>query len=501
MKQLSLSKLTILFSLIVLSLVVLTQISSFNFYPQFIDDYYHLFTAESFNQAGGWLSINPLDYAPQGRVNIYPPIYHLLISSLLNLGIDKILILKILPTVIGIIFFLVLWWTSNLLFGITCGFFSILIGFSFFPLLSGITANIPASLALIISFLAIIALKKNKHLTFCLLVSICAYTHIGISLAFNLALISAFFLKEFKPARKFLILGLVLCLPLYWHQLSSLSYIKVSKLQENQFIQYNLLIITLTPAFFIYSLRKKSFYILIGLYTLFLFLVFFKHPFRFFSSQAAVLMGIPTAVILALIIERKKSLVLFLIIIAYVFCFNLSFIKTKQNLLLHNSATIPELFNPNQAEFNEFRSLYFKDIYQDFAKAIEENSQKQDIISSNLSFLSVVLGSITQRPIGNSIFPEVLPLRKENFLKNSKIIIWVKNPDQKDYLPDKLFDNYKTKNNLKKIYSYQESEIYLNPKAHPIVLPKATIKFPMILLIFLSIVVMIIYDLIKTRQS
>ena len=55
-------------------------------FPIFQDIYYHLAVARSFLQAGGVSTVDFLQYAPFGRPNLYPPLYHVALSAPLSSG-------------------------------------------------------------------------------------------------------------------------------------------------------------------------------------------------------------------------------------------------------------------------------------------------------------------------------------------------------------------------------------------------------------------------------
>src|SRR3990167_1371545 len=72
--------------------------------PQFMDIYYHLLTAWGFIQAGGYSGWDFWQYAPAGRIHIYPPLLHIVLAFFIKSGISKIILVKFLETAAPISF-------------------------------------------------------------------------------------------------------------------------------------------------------------------------------------------------------------------------------------------------------------------------------------------------------------------------------------------------------------------------------------------------------------
>ena len=75
-------------SLGLLIFFVIISVPRLNYFPQFVDGYYHLSVANGFIQSGGWVGWDWWCFAPFGRPHLYPPLYHLILVFLQNIGIS-----------------------------------------------------------------------------------------------------------------------------------------------------------------------------------------------------------------------------------------------------------------------------------------------------------------------------------------------------------------------------------------------------------------------------
>ncbi len=153
------------FDLASLGLVVFVAVFSlvrFNDPPQFLDAYYHLLVANGFIKSGGWVGWAWWDFAPLGRPQVYPPLYHFVLVFLKTIGFSGLKAIKFTEALINPLFFFSLWYTFRKLVNQRFSFFSTLLLSSFFAFYASVSGNIPASLALIFGFFTWLAIKKKK---------------------------------------------------------------------------------------------------------------------------------------------------------------------------------------------------------------------------------------------------------------------------------------------------------------------------------------------------
>jgi len=268
----------------------LLQIPRFYLFPQFIDEYYHLYSMLGFDWSGGWVGWDYWEFAPWGRPHLYPPFYHFLLLGFYKLGIDKIFSLKLVGFFILPFLFICLWKVLSEFFGKRFGFFSIFLLSSSFPVYSCITTHIPASFALIFGFFGWLALKRKRLISATLFLGLSFYTHAGIPWIFLLSLI--FFAVIDKGYRKFtfklIFLSLIFAFPMIFHQLRYVKFIRIVTFLEAQFMRINPIILLLAALGVVFCLRRKGFYMLLIGFAIGSYLIFFKYPYRYFTSQGMI---------------------------------------------------------------------------------------------------------------------------------------------------------------------------------------------------------------------
>ena len=273
--------------LILLSLAVL-QITRWIILPQYMDIYYHLLSAWGFNQAGGYAGWDFWQYSPLGRVNIYPPFFHILLAFLMKLGFGPVILAKLFETLAPIMFLIVLWRFVRNNYSQALAFFTLVALGSAFTFYLSLINHLPSTLALIFGLLAFDQIFKQNVMRAAIFLTLCFYTHIGVSWFLGLTLV--FYLLGDSQYRKsvFLILLLtaVLALPILVKQISALGLVSVkgSNLGEKFFSQIKIIDYFLAMGGLIFALKAK------GKYNLFVCLffasfIFLTYPYRFFSAE------------------------------------------------------------------------------------------------------------------------------------------------------------------------------------------------------------------------
>jgi len=426
------------------------QITRWPILPQFMDIYYHLLTAWGFLQAGGYSGWDFWQYAPVGRIHIYPPVFHIILALLIRSGISKVILAKFFEAVTPAVFLIVLWrfirknYNERLAFFVTLAFGSSL---SFYLSLLN---HVPATIAFILGFLAFEQMFQKKILRSLILLSLCFYTHIGISWFFLFSFIFyGLSNKEYKNPSFFIALStFILSSPILFKQLTGLKFISSLgfALSERYVCQFK--IIDYVLAFFGLILSSK----MNGKYRLFLSLflasfIFLIYPYRFFSAEGYLPIIFLSALALYHLYEKLKNKTY----IKYFYFLTIIFIilflsptvsmdrrKGEDKLIFKlrfcDSAFIGMLFARGG-------TIWFPQEYLSAAALIKKNSEDNDIVYSSLDISGMTLASISGRATANALFPEIGPLRRFNPIKAAKIIVFVK--DDKVDLLNRIVDNYK----------------------------------------------------------
>ncbi len=484
--------------------VAIFQIFRFSIFPQFIDEYYHLHTALGFLKAGGWASWSFWDYAPVGRPNIYPPLYHILISGLLQLNFSGVVAIRILNTVIPIAFFFVLWLSLKELFNEYFSCMGLLIVFGTFTLFFSFSTYLPATLALLWGFLGMYFFKKRKPITSVIFLVFCIYTHSGVSIGFILSLILFLFFYRCKKYALGIILSAVgLGLPLFFYQLLHIDSFKVVPLRQEWFTSYAVFVILFCFIGFFVCLKKKGFYLWLICLLFGLSLVFGRYWYRFFSCQGLLVMGLIAASVFEefTVINDKKKVLLSYFIVAVLFLGFNSYLKKDGQKFKFNlfGSTIAQIANGELADSVEFNSLLYPNLFDPVRKVIVDNSTTKDIISSNMSFVSVILGSLTNRAITTSVLVET-GKNDKNIYKDSKLVVWMRTFTEEEAI---LHKNIEKVFGWQKIFENKLMVVFKRPYFSQIKPVKASLGFVYIYFLLAIAFLFIVFELyfIKGKKT
>jgi hypothetical protein len=487
------------YSFSIIAIYFLLQIMRWGILPQFIDIYYHLLTAWGFIRAGGYVGWDFWQYAPVGRVHIYPPLFQIILAFFIKLGISKIILAKLFETVMPVIFLIVLWRFIRRNYNARLAFFVMLAVGSSFSYYLSLLDHLPATLAVIFGLLAWGELFRNKSLCAALLLSLCFYTHIGISWLFALSfvLFGLFNHQYRKPCFIVFVYGSTLSLPILFKQLTAFKFISLLgwNLTEIKICQVKIIDYVLAASGLILSFKNEKKYRLF----LSLFLasfIFVIYPYRFFSGEGYLPIILLSALFLDALYERLNK-----IHIKYIFISALAVILFLSPTVL---MSIPQgkerlKFKPHFFDsalmgmlFAKGNSLWFPGQYLSCADAIKKNSTRDDIIYSSLDFAGVILAGISERATANALFPEIGPYKQFSPVSVSKIIIFLK--DENPSLINSTVNNY----NLIKIFENEAFLIYKNPSCGIRVdVKKAGVPFRVILLIGLAFIFLFLLGLTK----
>ena len=418
--------------LIILSYCAL-QIIRWQILPQFMDIYYHLLTAWGFIQAGGYVGWDFWQYAPVGRIHIYPPVFHIILAVLMKLGLSPIILAKLFETIIPLIFMVVLWHFIRKNYNECLAFFVMLALNASFSFWLSLLNHLPATLAIIFGLLAINYIFRRRFLSSIIFLTLCFYTHIGISWFFALVFIFyALLNKEDRPiSLKVLALTLLLSIPIVWKQwaginsLSSLGLnLQEKYLSEIKIIDYLLAFLGL---FFAYQADKKYRIFISFFVASFLFIIY---PYRFFSSEGYIAVVLSSAFCLYSLYQRLKDakpylkyLPLLAALCALFFSPTLSMHKQQglkklsYKLNLFGSAFTGMLLAKGQ-------NIWFPQDYMPAAALIRENSLKEEIVYSTLNITGMMLAGISGRPTANALLPEIKPTVTFDPFLSAKIVIF-----------------------------------------------------------------------------
>lgn len=456
--------------------------------PQSMDIYYHLLNARGFIQAGGYTGWDFWQYAPVGRPNIYPPFFHILLAFLMKAGLNPVFLAKFFEAVTPVIFLISLRFFVKRNFGGALAFFCLVAfssSFSFFLSLSG---HLPATLALTFGLLAFDQLFRRNFLRALLLLTLCFYTHIGVS--WFLALGFVFWGVLDRDRRRgclwLFVLALFLSLPMLLKEFSVMGRISALGIDLNERMLSQIKVADYFFAgcgvFFALRLEKKFRFFLA---LLFAGAIFLFYPYRFFSTEGYLPVAFLSAVFLYGLYLKGKNRRPLLRMVLIAICLFILFIsptltlgvarhnrvERRREIKLFDSALMGMLLARGQV-------IWFPREYLPAARLIRENSAPREIIYSPMEIAGVILAGLSGRPTANALLPEIAPAGALEPLESSKIVIF----PQDD--PGKLVEGAAGKHGLRQIGQNKLFLFYRNPAATVKVEPKkATLSFGLIMVI------------------
>lgn len=473
---------------IILSYCVL-QLLRWRIFPQFMDTYYHLLTAWGFIQAGGYSGWDFWQYAPSGRVHIYPPLFHLVLAFFIKAGASKIILAKFFEAAMPALFLIVLWRFIRRNYSEVFAFFVALAFSSSFPFYLSLINHIPATLALIFGFLALGQLFAGRLLRCLILLTLCFYTHIGIPWFFAFSL---FLFALFNPGcRKecFIVLAcsLMLALPVLAKQLLGLKYISALGLNLSEKYACQIKIIDYLFAFFgaLLIFKKEPRYrLFVSFFAASL--IFLSYPYRFFSAEGYLPVIFLSAAFYQSVYENFKDKKVYLqaLSLALPALFVL-FLSPTLSMNVPEGGNKPAyrmVFSGSAATgmfLARGESMWLDRAYQYPVSLIQENSHGEDIIYSTLNFTGISLASISGRATANALFPEIKASQRFDPFSSSKIIIFNRLDDPGEV--SRIVNYY----NLKKIGESKMFIIYSNSlTAAKAAIARGSVSFKAVLAIF-----------------
>ncbi len=474
------------YSKLIIIIFTVLQIMRWRLLPQFMDMYYHLLTAWGFNQAGGYSGWDFWEYAPVGRIHIYPPFFHIILSIFLKLGIEKIILAKTFEAITPSLFLITLYWFFRKNYGERLAFFILIAFSSSFSFYLSLVNNIPATLALIFGILAFDKLFEDKIISAIIFFLLCFYTHIGVSwfIIFSVFLYGLFDAKIRKKSLIVVITAVILSVPVIIKQFTGARFISLSGINEKYFCEFKTVeyLLALLGLAIILS-KKNKYYLILSLFLASF--VFLFYPYRFFSAQGYLPVILLCAVSMDFLYDLIKNRNVFLrvstLAAALVFILIVSptismyknqiLEKLKFRIYFFDSAFV-NMVLPQLNERIPSISLWHSDIYPATAELIRKNSVEGEVIYSTLFIAGVCLSSISERPSANALLPEVNPFKRFDPLVSSKIVIF--GQDDSPELIKILANKY----NLTKIGENKMFILYKNNQCNAkINIRKASIPF------------------------
>lgn len=424
------------------------QIARWRILPQFMDIFYHILTAWGFIQAGGYSAWDFWQYAPAGRIHVYPPLFHIVLAFLIKAGASKIILVKLFETATPIIFLVTLWYFVKKNYNSRLAFFSLLMLSSSSSFYSSLSNYLPATISMIFGFLALNGLFNGRYIRPGLLLAICFYTHIGMSWFFALSVI-LYGLFDKRLARQsfcVLICAMALSAPVLYKQLAGLKYISITGISNEKYFCEFKPVDYLLACFSFLILKKKDKRYWLFLAFLLSSLIFLPYPYRFINAQGYLPVIFLSAITFDYLCEKFQNAGAFLklvpfFLVGYVLLFSPTVImqkdilqssKPKHRIAIADSV-FANLLLPGRNERISSGLVWFPEEYMSLVKLIKQNSDAGDIVYSTLYLAGITVSSMSERPAANGLFPEIAPSRRFDPFQAAKIIVVPQDEDMERF--------------------------------------------------------------------
>ena len=429
-----------MYSLVLIALILFLQIFHSYHYPQFLDEYFHMHCAWALEYWQGFSCVDLLQDAPVGRPNLYPPFYHSLLQIVHLSGMDWIAVSKFFSVLIVPVFCLVFYFIFRDLISALFGFIFVLLVFSSYGFFNSLINNIPATISIIFWGVSFYLFIKNRFLASSLFLGLCFYTHPTLGyIEFGLIFIWALLSNRKKAVYYLLSLGIAS--PFIFHQFYNIEYFSVrERLYGNWFLELKFIEIALCLAGIVLSLVCKDNRKIVKLFLLSMFLgsVFYVLPGyrdRVIASQGFLPIMFFAAYSVCYLYGKlpdfkKKVIFLFSVFIFFVFL-SPSFLYSKEEkkFVWFDSFFINSLQDVFSERTHSF-SIWSAKTYNPVISLIRENTDRDDIIHSNIYSLGVMFSLLTKRPTASALFSEVRPFSDFDKVGVSGLIIHMKHLEE-----------------------------------------------------------------------
>ncbi len=207
-------------------------------FPLLLDPAYHLSVALQMRDAGGLLAYEWWEAAPIGRVHLYPPAVHVLLSGLLGAGLSPITALRALSVTLMPALLASIWAVTRRLTTDDAALGALIAAIMPLSWFLYLTGTLASGLALIELLWLLAACRERRPVAGACLMALLWYTHLGVPwiAASTLAMIAVFDAAVRRTILWSLGIGTLLTTPWLLHLARHASVLRVLARAENQAI-------------------------------------------------------------------------------------------------------------------------------------------------------------------------------------------------------------------------------------------------------------------------
>ena len=417
-------------SLFVLAVIAVLQFVRWPFFPQFMDTYYHLHTAWGFNAAGGWSLWDFWEYAPAGRVHLYPPLFHFVLAVFLKLGADPLVLAQWLEALVPLAFLAAVWRFGANRMGERYGAFVLVICAASFRFFTSLTDHLPSTVAMTLGLLCLDRYYRKDFRRAALLVTLCLYTHVGTAWFIVVALALLSILERSWKGLAAAGLGCLAAAPVLAQTITGLSLVSRTgaQLNESLILYLKPVELLLALAGVVIVLRKRGPFLLVCL--LAASAVFIAYPARLVSGEGYLSIVMLAAFSLEYLCSQgkaKSALALAAVLLAVSPVFILA--RVSRSSAPVTRAAFFDSVPQGLLMARGFSLTVIKPELRDAADIIRRNSGPDGILCSNLFLYSVMCGAVSGRATADGLLPETQPAVIPDMLSVSALAVMSKDEE------------------------------------------------------------------------
>lgn len=209
-------------------------------FPVFLDPYYHALVAQQIVDAGGPITYEWWECAPEGRPHLYPPVLHVILAGLLKAGCPPLVALRLTTACLVPFLLLFVYLVMRRFFTAPtalCALWMALVPFAWIVHLSGTLAS---GVALVELLWFLVALAEQRGVATTCLLSLLIYTHLGMPWVAVASFVWGCLLKAWRHSRTRLLSicwGVLLGSPWLLHLSRHLSLLHIARRSENDAVE------------------------------------------------------------------------------------------------------------------------------------------------------------------------------------------------------------------------------------------------------------------------
>lgn len=404
-------------------------------FPFVLDPYYHLLVAQQVVAAHGPLAYEWWEYAPIGRPHLYPPVLHLLLATLLQLGAAPLAAIRLATAVLVPGLLLSLYLVARRLVtpsaALVCLWAAIVP--AAFHLHGGVA--LASTVGLIELLWLLEALESRRWLAAGLWLTLLCYTHLGLPW---IALASVGAYAWLRPVVRREVartaLGLLPAIPWLWHVLSHRAAISSVRPYENLVVDVmpGLLAAGALGAWVCWRLRQR--YLLLIACGLGFGLLAFHYRFRWLSGEGLLpvilLAGVGVHWLAQRVSRAAEGSGRHLLVsggLVVLLCLSPTIVRqgTAWQVWWPDSGPV-RLLSPSELRPRQLGARFAVRLSEQAARVVSLATSPGEILWSNASYMAGLVAALAGRPTSSAMLSEVGASALGSQVSAAQVIVWFK---------------------------------------------------------------------------